>query len=110
ELTWALTDHIEATGGLRYYHDKRDTDQASITFGVPAPIKGTLNNDATVPRFVLKYKFNDDTMVYASAGQGFRSGGFQLLNLEPYGISNTYDPETLTSYELGTKDALLDRR
>jgi iron complex outermembrane receptor protein len=57
---------------------------------------------------VLKYSFSDAVMTYVSAGQAFRSGGFQTLDVEPFGISNSFDPETRTTYEVGSKGSLLN--
>jgi outer membrane receptor protein involved in Fe transport len=108
ELTYQITSRFEATGGLRYYRDKRESDQHLISFGVPSPLVDSMHNDAVVPRVVLKYAFNDDLMTYVSASQGFRSGGFQSLDVEPFGISNSFDPEELTTYELGSKGSLLN--
>ncbi len=44
----------------------------------------------------------DDWLLYASATEGYRSGGFN--------DANTFNPETLTAYEAGAKGLFLDGR
>ena len=106
EAVYAFSDKFSGTIGLRYFRDKRERSSSVGQFGPPADNpdqSGTYS--ATSPRFVLSYRPNDDTLVYASASKGFRSGGF---NLVPPGcdISNTFDPETLWTYEVGTSASL----
>ncbi len=50
----------------------------------------------------LNYKPNDDTLLYAKHGTAFLSGG-AVADLD-------FPPETATSYELGVKSDLLDRK
>lgn len=59
------------------------------------------------PKFGLDYKVNEDVMVYASASRGFKSGGFngRLTNR-----AQSFDPETMWSYEGGFKSTLLGQR
>src|SRR5262249_35193794 len=56
------------------------------------------------PRAYAQYKLTSHINVYTSAAKGFRSGGFNSPG-QP-----TYGPESLWTYELGTKMALLDDR
>lgn len=65
-------------------------------------------------RIVTDYKFTDDFLAYASVGTGYKGGG---VNPRPfYGPLSennqlkSFDPETLTTYEVGFKADLLDRR
>jgi iron complex outermembrane receptor protein len=50
----------------------------------------------------------DDSMVYASAGTGTKSGGFQTVN--GAADDREFDDEDTTTYELGVKSTLLDAR
>ena len=54
---------------------------------------------------VDKY-INDDQMVYASMSTGYRAGGFN------FGVSSaeSYDPEELTAFEVGSKNRFNDGR
>jgi iron complex outermembrane receptor protein len=77
------------------------------------------------PRVSLTFEPDDDNTLYASWGKGFKGGGF-----DPRGLSTAapdlngngvreaneifdyflFDPEKVTSYEVGYKASLLDRR
>jgi iron complex outermembrane recepter protein len=64
-------------------------------------------------RLVTNYKFTDDLTGYASVATGYKGGG---VNPRPFFGSSSpnsqlksFNPETLTTYELGFKSDLLDR-
>jgi len=59
--------------------------------------------------FSADYRFNPAVMAYFSAGTGYKAGGvgprpFSAAQAQPFG------PEKLTSYEIGLKTDLFDRR
>lgn len=102
EVNYAFTAELEATLGLRYFHDTRERQSSVGQFGPPADNpdqSGTF--DSVDPRFVLTYRPTDQLLVYTSAAKGFRSGGFNLVP-PGCGISTTYEPESLWTYELGS--------
>ena len=111
ELSYAISPQLEATFGLRYYEDTRDSSNVTAVLGGPFAVVDQVKNDSAVIRAVLKYNFSDDLMAYASMSGGFRSGGVQFIDTEAYGIApNTFDPEDLTTYEIGTKASVADGR
>ena len=55
-------------------------------------------------RVYASYALNDDANVYLNIAEGLRSGGFNSEGVAPY------DPETVITYEVGTKARLLDSR
>jgi len=58
------------------------------------------------PKGTLKYTFAPGTMAWASAGKGYKVGGF---NSNAAGLAQfSFDPETNWTYELGLKSALFD--
>src|SRR5690606_7152017 len=63
------------------------------------------NFDLWQPKVSLAYTINDDAMVYATVGRGFRSGGF---NATPT-LGRIFDAEETTSYEVGFKTTWFDR-
>ena len=88
--------------------------------GVPEiPLKGDF--DATLPRVILDYKWNEDTTLFLSYAEGNNPGGF---NVEPLGMDPSayaaFAAETgvplfveqgdLKSYELGIKHSFADGR
>jgi outer membrane receptor protein involved in Fe transport len=112
EANYQLTDKLNALVGLRYFHDHRIFDSASVAFGFPAVDHGDGTFHSVDPRFNLRYEFSPTSMVYVNVAKGFRSGGFNLTSAGGgvFTVPPTYDPETLWTYEVGTKHQLFDRR
>lgn len=52
----------------------------------------------------------DDILAYASADRGFKAGGFNIGIITSLAERTQVDPEYLTSYEIGLKTTLFDRR
>lgn len=89
DLGWKITERLEVGAGVRYFEDDQENfDGAAIQ---------TASFNSTDPRVYASFKLAQDLNLYASAGKGFRSGGFNRSG-QP-----TYDPESLWSYELGLK-------
>ena len=65
--------------------------------------------NAFTPRATLNFKATPDVMFYAVAAKGFKAGGFITLAGTPADFA-PFQPETLWSYELGTKTTWLDGR
>jgi outer membrane receptor protein involved in Fe transport len=112
EANYQLTDKLNALVGLRYFHDHRIFDSDSASFGFPAVDHGDGNFHSVDPRFNIRYEFSPTSMVYVNVAKGFRSGGFNLTSAGGgvFTVPPTYDPETLWTYEAGTKHQLFDRK
>ena len=126
--TWRLLDKLSFTAGVRHTRDEKAfvTDQYLITgtasplvFGAPAgtlvplvprdsSVKQTFSN--TSPRFSLDYKAADDVLLYASYTKGFKSGGFNLRYVSPRPAVLPFDPEKVSSTEIGAKSEFFGRR
>ncbi len=101
ELRWQATDRLKFTIGGRYSHEKRAAKyRYEVNFGAPnvtnPDLEATFN--AFTPRFVVDFKATDHINLYASATRGFKSGGFNLLAVQP-----GFNPEKVWSYEAGFK-------
>jgi iron complex outermembrane receptor protein len=57
------------------------------------------------PRVAITKHFSDDMMVYGSIAKGFRGGGTNV----PGAPNPTYEGDSVWTYEIGSKMALLDR-
>jgi outer membrane receptor protein involved in Fe transport len=68
----------------------------------------------------LSYRFNEQAMVYASAANGYKAGGFNLSRVtsaatptDPFGLAPNFDThfprETVESGEVGIKTTLFDK-
>jgi iron complex outermembrane recepter protein len=65
------------------------------------------------PKIGVEYKPNDDMLIYASWSKGYKTGGWttRLTTPQPVGtVAPTFGPEKATTYEIGVKSELADRR
>jgi iron complex outermembrane receptor protein len=124
EATWSVTDRLDLTGGLRYYHFKEDRTQ--IFDGIFAngdtghslvSQPGTIKADGLAPRIMGSYALNHETKLNSQVSKGFRLGGINdPLNvplctpsdLRTFGGHTTWKDETLWNYEVGSKSIILD--
>lgn len=58
----------------------------------------------------LQWDVNDDTMLYAKVGNGYKAGGFDEDNQRGDVFNAEYEDEEVISYELGSKMDMLDGR
>jgi len=70
--------------------------------------KKKFNNFA--PKVGVQFHPNDDTMVYFSWSKGYKTGGWTTRLSNPLPTAPGFGEEKATTYELGVKSTLLDRR
>ncbi|GHD00999.1 TonB-dependent receptor [Novosphingobium pokkalii] len=135
---WKVTDKLQLIGGLRYSKQEKTFNFGRL--GVPGSVAGfhpdgppyfpcpqaggTVVNVAVCPvnglsgtfkgdnvdyRVAAQYQWAPTFMTYASVATGFKGGG---VNPRPYNLYQVipFDPERLTSYEVGFKGDLFDRK
>lgn len=168
QASYAFTDKLKFTAGVRYTQDRKDfafanersvvpltgttppgTDGTFIRLGIPsipdsafgvrgAPTNCTYLATATTPapragfqclaanpllltgatydtktfkkvtwRVGLDYQIADDSLLYASASSGFRSGGFNSGQNQA-ALSPTFAPEKVLAFEIGSKNRFAD--
>lgn len=113
ELTYAFTDKLNATLGLRYFDiDQRDTlvnnDINILGLGLTDGVSETGESD-TVMKFNVNYKATDNALLWVTASQGFRIGGTNTTPGIP--LENlTYGSDTLWNYEIGARTSWYDNR
>jgi len=90
-------DRVELS--VRLDHDRRR--QSNVNTG---ELVRERSWSAWQPKITWSHDLSDTRMLYATAGRGFRSGGFNGIG----GLE--FDPEVLTSYEVGYKSSWLDNR
>lgn len=108
ELRWTPVDRLKITLGARYSHEKRDARyRYEVNFGAPSVLNPNLRAtfNAFTPRLVVDYEALHDIHLYASATRGFKSGGFNLLAVQP-----GFAPEKVWTYEAGVKTQFADRK
>lgn len=109
QFRYRLTDKLRATIGGRYTSDKKsyEMDATVLTFHTVLADEDTW--DAFTPRVVLDYAPSDDSLIYASASKGFKSGGFNTLGDITLPV-DTFEPERVWNYEVGAKAMMFERR
>jgi len=122
QVDYAITDNITATAGVRYSKMTTEFDNkfGGPTQGRPFPQFQHMESDAnaTTPKYMVSYKTDGGSLYYVSASKGFRAGGPNAAfaarqactdALGLIGLSEppaSFDPDSVWSYELGTKFAL----
>lgn len=90
-----LSKQTTLSGALRWDRDARE--QTNLLTGA----RRELSFSKVQPKLTLSHKFSPEAMAYATVSTGFRSGGLNTPS-QP-----DFKPETLTNYEIGTKNTLL---
>tara|TARA_R110001583_G_scaffold6598_5_gene33412 strand:+ start:15410 stop:17692 length:2283 start_codon:yes stop_codon:yes gene_type:complete len=132
DITWQASDKLDLTFGGRYTSDTKDMSIKVLDSG------GALGNTFVfewytedfvqakdtwtdfTPRVAAVYKLTDKINLYANAAQGYKSGGYSTFGIKndgsqeyggplaPGSVPLAFQPETTTSYEIGSKMMLLD--
>ena len=127
DLTFALSDTIGLTVGARYTKDKKkmfyDNPATDGILGVfDGQIFGPITDGHVYasdswssfdPRIALDWDVSDSTTLFMNVASGYKSGGLnRQVNtfLPEEQILNSFDEETVMSYEIGTKSKFLDGR
>jgi len=133
QLTYAVAESFRLTGGLRYTDEhKSQTGRnggppPSVPTGFPgsaaqfyqvacapydaatgtcyAALDGRLKQNKLTWKAGAEFDAGARSLVYANVATGFKAGGF-FGSLAP----NTYRPETITAYTLGSKNRFADNR
>lgn len=133
DTTYKLSEKFDIGVGVRYSDDTKKfginalpvSSQLGPFFALGFTTTDFLTDkkswDAFTPRFITRFRPNDDWMLFASATRGFKAGGFgsftitpETLPFTPAGLDlnpgdatpNLFDPEKAWSYEVGAKGAL----
>ena len=122
---WLMPDLLRLTGGVRYSHEEKDVkrEQATVVNGRITGEAPSINAATGLPFPPIELSFNKATwranaefyaarrnMLYATISTGFRSGGFNSGNFTNPAIPGSFAPETVTAYEIGSKNRFLDNR
>lgn len=125
-LGYEFSDQFRVDTSLRYDRDKRvNTTLTPTAFlpNVPGFPQGTTGQkrratfDDLQPKITLTYQPNDDVTLYGGYSRGFRSGGFNQTGVGGVaassgivGVSDIFKDETASTFEVGVKTRLLDRK
>ena len=122
--TWSVTDRFDLISGIRYAHVAADIDLITTEdfggtgFSGPVTVGSLLGigtgtyrglnrvDENLSAKLSARYHLTDDVMVYLTAAQGFKPGGYSVL--VPTDGPNEFEEETSLTYEAGVKAGLLD--
>lgn len=124
ELTYEITERLEATVGFRWFDLDQEFRSFSQGFFNGGQTSGQTDNSETgvTPKVSLSYKASDDILLYATAAQGYRFGGISEIVPEAacsVGLAQIgrtaeeaarFDSDSLWNYEFGIKSTLFDQR
>jgi iron complex outermembrane receptor protein len=135
--TWSFNETWSFTAGVRYSEDEKKFDYTQyisdpVGGGYPffpgavdengnftpglSPIVGDGSGsvdetfDETDVKLGVDARLNDNTLLYYSFAQGYKSGGFVLRYVEPVSEPLSFDPETVDTHEIGVKWQSEDNR
>ena len=121
DLTYEITPSLFITAGARYSHDEvtdayfktnaftpftgYEGANGTTVFPPAGTLDGTkipvapLKNDSVTPRFVIRFKPDHDSSIYASFTRGYKAG---ILNVGGQSLVPV-KPETINAFEVGYK-------
>lgn len=116
QFDYEIIDRLTLTAGLRWTDEKK-TVGIDFFDGAGAPVfdEGDIpapDQFTTVkftPRVAIQYEATDDLMFYASATNGFKSGGWNARSTSAATFT-AFQEETVWSYELGMRAEFWDNR
>jgi len=106
QASYNLTDTLKITGGVRYTHDIKGEKgyYGDLTVGPSTYVydDGRSSSSKVTYHAAIDYDATPSNLLYAKFDTGYKAGGFN------FGAAS-YAPETLTSYEIGSKNRFLNQ-
>lgn len=104
DVTYEITDNLFLTGGLRYSRDEIKKPYYQTLPGVPGAYtyQSDFSDDEVTPRVVLRYMPTENSSVYISYTEGYKSAIY-----DPRATSGNdfLEPEQIKAWEVGYKYA-----
>lgn len=140
QATYAVTDRLDITGGIRYTRDEKSFlprqeileqvltippfDAPFFAPGTPIlpKVEATETFRDATPMVNLSFQATDALLTYFTYSQGFKSGGFSQRvfppvipgvtapPVVPVEVIPDFDPERVNAYEVGVKYSAFDNR
>ena len=112
EVTWHATDRLSLTGGARWFDNEYENDtlmQVGLytSFNFDDMIRFTGSDSDVLFKGNFSFDLDNDHMLYGTISEGYRRGGANAVPLSGIFAEDpawqTYEPDTVTNYELGIK-------
>lgn len=100
EVSYRFSDRLRFSAEARY------TDEEITATNNFNGLVLSDNFTNLVPRFSLEYQLNENQMLYASAAEGVKSGGFNETAARE--SDQVFDEERNRTFEIGSKNVFLD--
>jgi outer membrane receptor protein involved in Fe transport len=123
EANYYLSPTLHATVGARYLKGKSNLAQRNGNYlaGAGNNSSTALSSHAFTPKYAVTWEATPEHTLYTSIAKGFRLGGSNVFvppttcgpDLEENGLTEgpaTYSPDSLWSYEAGSKSRFLNGR
>jgi iron complex outermembrane recepter protein len=108
QAIWHATDSLRFTAGGRYTRDHNTTyfSDYYAQFAAPTFVQQTATK--VTWRAGVDYDLTPTNLLYGSVSTGFKPGGGNISSF-PAVVPLQFAPETITAYEIGSKNSFLDR-
>jgi iron complex outermembrane recepter protein len=132
-IDWRVTDALTLSAGMRWLEEEKEFDGVYVLGILPTSgptnllginllpplqydpnvvLNGPFDSkdkwDDTIFRLAANWAVTDDNLLYATFAQGFKSGGLHNRGTEAEFLA--YQPESVDTFEVGSKNILLDGR
>ena len=104
QATYSILPKLRVTAGGRYSSETRN-EVGTFTLGSVSDTSGKSTWSKFTPKFGIEADLAPDVMAYASATNGFKSGTYNIGQVNP-----AIQPETIWAYEAGVNGKFFDRK
>lgn len=116
-VEWSVLPNVKLSAGGRYSWERKEIDvsvltacpAASFDNCLAAPVSLSKSWTDFSPRAGIEFQPDEDTLLYATWTNGFRSGNFNA-RAQNVGQIGPADPETAEAFEIGLKTTFWDRK
>lgn len=117
QSNYKLTERLSLTTGLRYTKEHKNflytnyeitTDQQIIGINFTADTSDSWGSFS--PKLGLEYSWNENLTQYAYVAKGFKAGGYDNRAPTQAAANQAFEPEDVTTYEIGFKGDFLAGR
>ncbi len=122
QMIWKVVPTVEATAGVRYIHETKDSNFfqpyanprfAGINYDVTRTLVANQTFDNWSPEATISWRPTSNVTIYGGYKTAYKSGGFSNSSiLTPTTAADffTFDPEKGAGFEGGIKTMLFDRQ
>jgi iron complex outermembrane recepter protein len=108
-VNYAVSPALKLRAGLRYTQDKKTlTTQPDASLVATNGLSANTSDSKVSWDASATYAVDKNVNLYARVATGFRASSIQAAS--PFGAQSQASPETITSYEVGAKADLFDKR